>query len=443
MKLVKLRNLAKGEVGTLIGGSTFLLLLRGTGAGVTFATHALLARWMGASELGTYVFAVSTVWVLAMVSGFGFPPSAVRFIPQNVASGRKDLAKGYVRRAYQIAISLSLLAAAGMALGLIVTGKSEPLSDKLPLYIACACVPFMTLLLLQASLARSILLLILAAVPNLVLRPLMLFLAVCGFYFADFALSAWTMMSLFFLILSAIGIGQFFLLQRRLSRELGNEQPAYETKMWLTNSAPLLVPLAFTAFFLELNLLVAGLFLPADQLAIYNVAFRAAELMGFFLRAVNFQFAPHASRLYGKGDATGFQRIIARAAQLRFWSIVVAFVALVLVGKFLLGIFGEQFVSGYTALMLFAGGKLILGAFGPLIQVVTITGNHNRCLPVFAASIVLSLGSSAILIPQYGIEGGAISVFVATLVANVWIYRIVVKRVRVDTSVLSLRLAFR
>nr|MDJ0644272.1 polysaccharide biosynthesis C-terminal domain-containing protein [Erythrobacter sp.] len=290
---------------------------------------------------------------------------------------------------------------------------------------------------------RSILLLSLAAIPNLILRPLMLFLAVCGFYLADIGLSAWSMMSLFFLVLSSIAVGQFFLVQRRLRREFGNVQPVYETRKWLANSAPLLVPMAFTAFFLELNILIAGLFLPPDQLAIYNVAFRTAELMGFFLRAVNFQFSPRASRLYGQGDAAGFQRLVARAAQLRFWAIVVAFVALVLVGKFLLGIFGEQFVSGYTALIVLAGAKLIQGAFGPLIQVVTITGNHNRCLPVFAASIVLSLGSSAILIPQYGIEGGAFSVFVATLVSNVWIYRIVVKRVQVDPSVLSLRLAFR
>src|SRR5262245_43139384 len=103
---------------SLIGGSTFLVVLRIAGVGATYLTQVLLARWMRSTELGHYVFAFSGCVVLFQFSTLGLPAAALRFIPQYEVAGNHSGALGFARRAQQV-VFLSSLVVAAIAIGAV------------------------------------------------------------------------------------------------------------------------------------------------------------------------------------------------------------------------------------------------------------------------------------------------------------------------------------
>ncbi|GEM_PF-6440669 len=52
------------RLASLLGASTFMFACRVLGAGLAFLTQLLQARWMGAHELGIYLYAFSWCIIL-------------------------------------------------------------------------------------------------------------------------------------------------------------------------------------------------------------------------------------------------------------------------------------------------------------------------------------------------------------------------------------------
>ena len=111
------------EFARLISGSAFIFFYRLFGAAVTFLTQVLLARWMGAAELGIYVLAFSWCILLSTLSTGGFRIASIRFIGEGLAASRPGYIAGYVKRSRQIVIILSLAVAILGSLGLLVLGQ--------------------------------------------------------------------------------------------------------------------------------------------------------------------------------------------------------------------------------------------------------------------------------------------------------------------------------
>ncbi len=78
---------------SVIRGSAFVFGCRVTGAAFTLLLQVMLARWMGASELGIYVLAFSWCILLATVSHLGFTAASLRVISHAVEMNRLSVFK--------------------------------------------------------------------------------------------------------------------------------------------------------------------------------------------------------------------------------------------------------------------------------------------------------------------------------------------------------------
>ena len=85
------------ELGLLVRGSAFIFACRIAGAGLTLGVQILLARSMGAEELGVYTLAFSWCVLLANASTQGFIPAAMRFVGHGRARGEPGYARAFVR----------------------------------------------------------------------------------------------------------------------------------------------------------------------------------------------------------------------------------------------------------------------------------------------------------------------------------------------------------
>ncbi|HEX2447255.1 MAG TPA: polysaccharide biosynthesis C-terminal domain-containing protein [Methyloceanibacter sp.] len=81
----------------------------------------------------------------------------------------------------------------------------------------------------------------------------------------------------------------------------------------------------------------------------------------------------------------------------------------------MLAIFGPEFTSAKTALLILMACQLARALFGPSTLLLNVIGaqRHNAALAV--AALIVLIGANLVLVPPYGVLGAAIAVAIATL----------------------------
>ena len=198
---------------------------------------------------------------------------------------------------------------------------------------------------------------------------------------------------------------------------------------------PLLLITFFGNYFPEFMVILIGPHIGSDQVAIFNASYRLALIITFGLLAIDSVTAPVASRLYAAGDIAELQAVVRRATKLGFLCSLVAVGGFALFGQFMLGLFGEEFVVGYRAMMILAAAQLVRSAAGPVLSLMSVTGHQDSCLIVFASSLVAAVILVFVLVPVFGILGAALTVLLVTLGWSVWLHRLAVVHLGIRPSI--------
>lgn len=426
------------EILKLLRGSAMIFVCRILGAAAVFVTQVVLARWIGAEELGHYVYAFSWSLMIGTIATLGFPASSFRTIGHGIALGDEGYIRGFVRRGTQIIVGTSVLAC---AIGLAVvysTSQSGSSSHMAVFMLAMLIVPIFALLRWQSSIAYGHSWFGLAIIPENLVRPLMLLLAIILVWNTRGQLDATVVMLLNMIMTMTVTFALGLAVSRsRTARNPAPAQPVYATTDWFNTAIPLLFVILFTNYFMELNLVIAGRHLGAEQLAVFNAAFRTAFLISFGIQAVDAYILPRAAQLHAVKDTASLQKLISRASRLKLVGALLAIVCLVFAGNQILGLFGPGFVAAYPSLIIIACAQLLVAALGPLTYLLAIYGHQYHCLYVFAASLLLMLGMHSYLSGAYGINGAAVTVATVMGLQSLWLYILVVKKLHLSPSAFS------
>ena len=129
--------------------------------------------------------------------------------------------------------------------------------------------------------------------------------------------------------------------------------------------------------------------------------------------------------------------MLRKAARLKFGCAAIAMLGIVLTGRQVLGFFGEDFAVGYATLLVLTSTQLVRSALGPVAELLGVTGHQDTSLKVCGVSLALTVLSSVVMVPVFGILGAAVTVLVVTTLSLVWMHAIVVSRIGVAPSVLG------
>lgn len=436
----KLKKLSNHETVKLMGGATFAFICRLFGAATVFVTQILLARWMGAEQLGIYVYVFAWFIFLATIAGLGLPNAVFRFIGKGLAESNDNLVISFARRGGEVIFISSLLIT---TLGFILITESDGLitaNKKTTFLIALLAIPAYALMRWYCFVAHAISWFRLSLIPELVIRPLFLLLVVSLIWFYGFALTSDIVMVSQLGIIMVMIIVQFIWIKVALHHRFPDfNKTENETRVWLRTSFPLLLSTLFINNFLELNLIIAGSFLPADQIAVFSVTFRVAFLISFGIHAVDAMTAPRVAELYAAGDKQMIQRLVYRATKIKFAGALIGVIGLVLYGKPILALFGAEFSVEYPALIIIALSQVIIASFGAGSQLLTATGHQDQCLVVFIFSTLVLLGLNVLLIPRFGLYGVAFSVVLVVFIQSWSVNELVVRRLKIFPSIISFR----
>lgn len=434
----RLKILLQHDFFRLLGGSIYVFVFRVMGAASVYLTQVVIARWLGAEALGAYVYAFSWLVMLAVISGFGFPAASFRFLGHALEHGDRAALWGYLRRGGQFVIGGSLLLAVVAATTVwLADGLVNP-EYRTSLLIAIATAPLMALIIFRTAVAQAFSWFDLAVVPQDAIRPFVFLLLLSMLWWADIRFDVDHVLLLQFAVFAVFALLIDLLVRRRTAANIEYAEPRFETRLWLRTASPLLIIILFSGFFSEVNMIVVGSYLPPDQLAVFNAAFRTAFMIGFGVTAVDTMTLPKAARFHAAGDQASLQRLIFHATQMKFWGALLGVLVFALYGRLILSIFGEGFEQGYHALLILAIAMLVIAATGAVTELLSISGNQDHCLYVFVAAFALTLLLHSLVTPRYGIEGAAWSVLGVVVSYSLWLHWLVIRKLGILPSVFGI-----
>src|SRR5262245_62021496 len=173
-------------------GAAFLI--RMGSAALLYLSQIMLARWMGGFEFGVYVYVWTWVLLIGTLADFGLATAAQRFIPEYAERKALALLRGYLVGSRWLAVAIATALAALAALGVKLIESRLDHYLVIPLYLACASLPFYTLSSMLDGIARSYNWVNLALVPPYTGRPLVLIAVMAAAHGAGLPADATTAM---------------------------------------------------------------------------------------------------------------------------------------------------------------------------------------------------------------------------------------------------------
>jgi O-antigen/teichoic acid export membrane protein len=186
---------------------------------------------------------------------------------------------------------------------------------------------------------------------------------------------------------------------------------------------------------LQAGLIIIGSFLPNDQIGIYGVILRLAELVMFGVGLVDAIAAPMIAELFHAGRMVELQRLVTFATRITFAMAMLVSLMLYVGGHWILGFYGADFQAGYRAMGIVMFANILQGLVGPVGYMMSMTDQQKKLVLIQGVSMLLNLGLSFALIPIMGIEGAAIALAVSTTVWQGWMFVYVKRRFGIRSTI--------
>jgi O-antigen/teichoic acid export membrane protein len=163
------------------------------------------------------------------------------------------------------------------------------------------------------------------------------------------------------------------------------------------------------------DVLMVGLYLDPDQVAVYFATVKTLALVHFVYFAVKAGVAQRYAQFTHGGDTDRLAGFARETVSWTFWpSLAMAAVVLIL-GEPMLALFGEEFVDGYPLLFVLVVGVVARASVGPCESLLTMSGNQNVCAFVNATTLAFNIGLNMLLLPLFGLWGAAFATALAMM----------------------------
>jgi len=173
-----------------------------------------------------------------------------------------------------------------------------------------------------------------------------------------------------------------------------------------------------SVLFGQLDILVAGYFMPIEVVGIYAIALKLAALVGLVLASANISFAPNVAGVFqNEGIEAAIRLARLQTRMIAPLSAVIGF-GIAATGYIALGVFGSAFLPAYPALLILVCAQILGALFGPVGIFLDMTMGHRDMVFVTAGAMSIGLIMALILIPEFGIVGAAVANLFTLLVRS-------------------------
>lgn len=388
---------------------------------IQFGVGVALARMLGPEALGLYAFTMALVQLLAIFAQFGFPAFFVRMIAVTLAMGKVTELKGMIIGAMQIVIALVLIITALASIWFIGPGlKSDEISQHV-LLIGLILLPLLTITATNGGILKGLGHVIVAQVPDFVIRPLSFLVILLAFNVFGMPLSTEAALLINAGATFLAVVTGLLLLRYYLPTQFAQiPTPKLQYLQWLRQSLPFLLLAGAQILNYQTDILMIGMLTTQEQTGLYRVAVQIVDGLGIVLFAISSAIAPQLARLHAQSDWPRIQRIVVYSHRVAV--LVMLPVALVVAGcgrELLALVFGQEFSVAASALEILALGKAAYASVGFAGLALSMLGHAGAAALITLATVIINITLNFYLIPRYGIEGAAVATVISTFSVNV------------------------
>lgn len=387
--------------------------------GSRFVIGILLARLLGAEQLGLYNLALTAATVAAGLALLGLTSAMVRYI--SFFAGRRDTAGLWGT----LQIGLGLPMALSMLLGVGLYTLAGPIAERLfheprlvPLLrLASLIIPFLTLNDIIAAATRGFNKMQYMVIAQDVSQPmiklfiLIAVLAVMGLDAAK-ALAASGLTVVIVCVLLVYFLNKLFSLKRPL------RTARRDIREMLRFSLPVYLSRLIGTFGGNVQTVLLGTLNTVTNVGIFNVVSQANLIGDMFHQSIVTASMPIVSELYSQGEREQIGRFYQTMTKWTFTVNLPLFLILLLFPVPILSVFGGSFVDGAAALAVLAWGNLVNVGTGICGVLLDMSGNTLLKLANSIATVALTLVLNILLIPRWGLVGAATASLTAAVVIN-------------------------
>src|SRR3981189_751347 len=379
--VARLRSMLGGssEAGVTKRLAGTIFVIRVASAALAYLSQILLARWMGGSDYGVYVYVWTWVLLRGSMMDFGISASAQKIIPEYRTRGEHALLRGFLSGSRWMTFVVSALVS--MLLAAVVRSLSPWIDANavVPLYIGCITLPAFVVANTQDGIARSHDWMRLGLRPHIIARQPLLIARPAGAAARGSNVAATAAMLASAAAVWIAMIGQMIVLNRRLGGHIEPGARAYDFRGWLSVSLPILLVGRFYLLLSYPDVLVLQQFRPSEEVGVYFAVVKTLALVSFIHYAMSATTAHRFAEYHAQGDKPRLWAYVAHAINWTFWPSLAATIVLLALGKPLLWLFGPHFVVGYDIMFIAAIGLVVRSAIGPVERLLNMLGHQYIC----------------------------------------------------------------
>ncbi len=322
---------SEASVTRRLAGTVFII--RVVSAALAYLSQILLARWMGGSDYGIYVYVWTWVLLLGSMMDFGIAASAQKIIPEYRTGNQQALLRGFLVGSRWMTLIVS--AVISMLLAALVKALSSLIEPEavVPLYVGCLTLPAFVVANTQDGIARSHDWVQLGLMPQFVIRQALIIGFTAGAFALGFHLGATIAMLASAAAVWIAMIGQTVLLNRRLGEHVEPGAKAYDFRGWLAISLPILLVESFYLLLSYTDVLVLQQFRNPEEVGVYFAVVKTLALISFIHYAMSATTAHRFAEYHALGDRARLSAYVAHSIKWTFWPSLAATTLLLVLGR--------------------------------------------------------------------------------------------------------------
>ena len=399
------------------------------GAALVFCVQIVIARLLGVSSYGNYIYIFTWMSILAMFALFGFNTASVRFVAVYSINKEWERLLGFIKYSRRFVFKSSIFIMTMIFIAAWVLKDTVSAELFYTLLVGCLAVPAISFMNLSAGMLNGFKEVIKASAFVNILTPLILLVLLYVVSAMPYvSLSAGTVMMVRVLSFAATSAIIMWQLKRFITPMTGHGEYQYEFTKWFKASRDLLLTSCFALIFIQGDILIVGAMLGTKDAGIYAVASRLAGLLVFLLVAVNAILSPIVAEHYAQREMHKLQGIYTLSVRMIVLFSLIVGVVLFVWGDIFLSLFGDEFIVAFPILKILILGQLANASVGSVGVLINMTGNQFDGARILALAAVMNIFLNWALIKLMGINGAAIATAIMFCLVNAAFALLVWKR---------------
>ena len=417
----------------LFGSGLISLLIKFSGAGLSYLMFVAFAHILNAENYGVFAFSFNLAVVVSAFAGFGYSTAIMRYWPQYLAQNRPEYAYGAVKMGTLLTVLGSCLA---LVIGLLANHFWVGTNRNyfvVAILASTFCIGDFAAAVLRAQ--NSV---VASMLPRDVLWRILAPICAIAVVWAGYTLDSSLAVYICAFVLLALLAFQILVIKSNINKSVAHSAAVTD---W-TGTRKSLLPLwgagIIFAMIQQMDVVVVGFLANGGETGAYFAAQKTAALLSLVLIAGGLVTAPMMASLYEKKQISELQKLCQHMVIAIAVVTLLGFVFLVFSGNVLLSIFNHSFTSAYPILLILAFGSMIDAVSGPTAYLMQMTSLESIYARMLALIYLFVFALQFIFIPHYGVIAAALSNAAGVIVWNCVSIYFLRKKIGVDPSLFGL-----